>query len=54
MSLACFIRGVDGTSDPIFTSKTFNFTYGATQGNKNVKLVQVSDVWGSYSDTLGG
>src|SRR5258706_7454653 len=34
-------RMVDGAGDP--AAKTFNFTYDATQGMKNVKLIGVQD-----------
>ncbi|MEU4408617.1 DNRLRE domain-containing protein [Streptosporangium sp. NPDC023963] len=36
---------VDGAGDP--EAKTFRFTYDATQGNKNVKLVKVEDPRGN-------
>jgi RHS repeat-associated protein len=38
-------RMVDGAGDS--AAKTFNFAYDATQGNKNVKLTQVSDPRGN-------
>jgi RHS repeat-associated protein len=39
---------VDGAGDP--KAKTFRFTYDATQGNKNVKLVKVTDPRGNATD----
>jgi len=38
-------RMVDGAGNP--AAKTFKFTYDMTQGNKNVKLVQVTDPRGN-------
>ncbi|MBB5803447.1 RHS repeat-associated protein [Saccharothrix ecbatanensis] len=39
---------VDGAGTP--QAKTFGFTYDATQGNKNVKLVKITDPRGSATD----
>lgn len=41
-------RMVDGAGTPV--AKTFGFTYDATQGNKNVKLVKVTDPRGNATD----
>jgi YD repeat-containing protein len=40
-------RVVDGAGDP--AAKTFNFSYDATQGMKNVKLVAVQDPRGNFT-----
>ncbi|WP_125778021.1 DNRLRE domain-containing protein [Antribacter gilvus] len=42
-------RMVDGANDTAL-AKTFAFTYDAVQGNKNVKLVQVTDPRGNATD----
>ncbi|GAA3518550.1 RHS repeat-associated protein [Streptosporangium album] len=42
---------VDGAGDP--EAKTFRFTYDATQGNKNVKLVAVKDPRGTSTNPQG-
>ncbi len=41
-------RFVDGVGTP--QAKTFGFTYDATQGNKNVKLVKITDPRGNATD----